>query len=231
MGKIVHLNYGHGGKDPGGTGNGMQEKNEVLAIGKKTAKILRDHKVDVRETRTTDVYIALKTIADKANAEGADIFVSFHTNAQNGVANGVEVFSYPGSAKGMELSRDLLNQLVADKLFKTNRGNKTANFAVLRYTKMPAALLELGFIDHTEDAKVIKNNKDGIALSVAKGILKNIGVEYMGDKKDVQAHWGEKPFKELNDGGIKIHEKRFDDPITRAEVFSIASQLLKKKMN
>lgn len=177
---IVKLDFGHGGDDSGGTGNGLKEKDVVLAIGLETGWILKKHGVIVTYSRTTDVFVSLKERADKANKEKVDIFVSLHTNSfNNPSANGVETFSYPGSSSGLALSKAIQDSLVSDKLFATNRGTKTADFYVIRETNMPAALTELGFISNIADASVMRSKREQIAASVAKGILNYLGVKYI----------------------------------------------------
>lgn len=175
--KVVVIDAGHGGKDNGATGNGLKEKDVNLSIALKLGKLLSSVGVKVIYTRTTDVFIELSERANIANRVNADVFISIHANAHNGSSNGVEVFSFPGSKGGMELSKDVLSQLVSDGIFKINRGNKTANFAVLRRTKMTSILTETGFIDHKGDAEIIRNKQSEIANSIYKGVVKYLGIK------------------------------------------------------
>lgn len=178
MAKIC-LDYGHGGKDLGAVGHGLKEKDIVLQVGTKVTKILKQHNVDVIHTRPDDVFVELSERAQIANKANADIFVSLHCNAFTSAdAQGLEVFSYPNSAEGKRLSQSILDSIVADKLYTKNRGIKTANFAVLKRTKMPSCLVELGFITNAEDANISKTKQDELAVAVAKGILKYLGIPY-----------------------------------------------------
>lgn len=182
---IVFLDPGHGGKDPGAIGHGLKEKDITLDIGLKVGEILKRHNVEVVYSRTTDVFIELADRANMANKSNVDIFVSIHVNSfTNSNARGVETFSHIGSTKGAVLAKDIQDQLVLDKIFTVDRGTKTANFAVLRLTKMPAALVELGFISNYYDAEILRNKQSEMAESVAKGILKNLGIKYV-EKKTV----------------------------------------------
>lgn len=184
MTKKAIIDYGHGGNDPGGSGNGLREKDLTLSIGKKISKILKDHGVRVVETRTSDKTVSLNSRTNLANREKADIFVSIHVNAfTSASAHGVETFNYPGSANGAKLAKSIQDELVKAKLFKNNRGTKTANFHVLRETSMPAALTELGFITNKDDVAVLKSKQDELALAVAKGILKYLGTTYIPKKQ------------------------------------------------
>ncbi|SHF12070.1 N-acetylmuramoyl-L-alanine amidase [Tissierella praeacuta DSM 18095] len=183
----VHIDFGHGGKDPGAVGNGLKEKDITLSVGLKIGEILKRHNVEVSYSRTTDTFIELSDRAKMTNQAKADIFVSIHVNsATNALARGVETFSHTGSSKGAILAKDIQDSIVQDKIFTVNRGIKTANFAVLRLTKMPAALAELGFISNSEDAKILRNKQSEIAESVAKGILKNLGIKYIEKPKENQ---------------------------------------------
>lgn len=177
--KIVHLDYGHGGKDPGALGNGVNEKDIVLSVGGKVTKILEQHNVKVVHSRTTDVFVELHERANMANRAKADVFVSIHCNAfSDPNAQGVEVFSYPNSTDGKKLAQRILDGIIKDKLYTKNRGLKTANFAVIRLTKMTAALVELGFITNVSDSRILKNKQDELAVAVAKGILDYLGIAY-----------------------------------------------------
>ena len=97
----IFLDPGHGGKDPGATGNGLQEKDLTLAIALQVGKLLSAQGADVLYSRTGDVFVDLPERAAMANRLGAHVFVSIHINsATNTAARGIETYSYPGSAPG-----------------------------------------------------------------------------------------------------------------------------------
>lgn len=182
----VIFDPGHGGKDPGAVGNNLQEKDINLAVGLKAGKILERHNIEVIYTRTTDTFVELSERANMANKANVDIFVSFHANAAgNANAQGLETFSYPNSAKGTALAKCIQDSIIQARLYTKDRGIKTANFAVLRQTNMPAALVELGFITNSEDAKILRDKQNELALAVAKGVLNYLGIKYVNDKSDV----------------------------------------------
>ena len=186
----VFLDPGHGGKDPGAIGNGLQEKDVNLSVALKIDKILKRHNVKVFYSRTTDVFVELSNRATMANNVKADIFLSIHCNSfDDPQAQGLETFSYTGSLKGAKLAKDIQDSLIRDKLYTRNRGIKTANFAVLRLTKMPAALVELGFISNSQDANILRNKQNELALAVAKGILKDLGIEYQDNSNIVKINY------------------------------------------
>lgn len=183
----VTLDFGHGGKDPGGVGYGLQEKDLTLNIGLAAGKIVERHNVRVVYTRKTDVFIPLEERANIANSANTDIFVSIHINAFNrSTAQGIEAYSYPTSSAGAILARDIHNELIADNtLYTVNRGLKTANFSVLRRTRMPAVLLELGFITNPQDVQILTSRQDDFALAIAKGILKNLSIKYVPESRPI----------------------------------------------
>ena len=165
--KIV-IDPGHGGQDPGGVGTGMQEKNVVLDTCKRFQALLDADTADnggggtwtVFMTRGDDTFVELSARASYANSKGADRFMSIHSNAFGDTsANGTETFSYTGTGEGAAL-----RNLVQDEMIKawglTNRGNKTANFAVLRETSMPAELHELAFITNATDAQKLASEAE-----------------------------------------------------------------------
>ncbi|AFS79776.1 sporulation-specific N-acetylmuramoyl-L-alanine amidase CwlC [Gottschalkia acidurici 9a] len=177
----VFLDVGHGAHDPGAVGNGLQEKNIALSVTLKIGDILRKHGVSVSYSRTTDVFLELASRATKANSLGANVFVSIHCNSfSSSSAKGVETYSYPGSTTGAKLSKNIQDSIIASKVYTANRGTKTANYAVLRLTKMPAALVELAFISNAQDADILRNRQNELAVAVAKGILSNLGIAYNG---------------------------------------------------
>lgn len=178
----IFLDFGHGGTDPGALRNGHKEKDLTLSIGLKVADILKKHGIQIIYARTTDVAVSLVGRSNKANANNVTIVVSIHVNAAtNPSANGVETFSHTGSREGAKLAKAIQDSLVASKLFDSNRGTKTANFHILRETKAPAALTELGFITNIKDIQNLKKQNE-IALAVAKGILNYLGVRYIENK-------------------------------------------------
>ena len=165
--KIV-IDPGHGGQDPGGVGTGLQEKNVVLDTCKRFQALLEADTADnggggswtVFMTRGDDTFVELSARASYANSKGADRFMSIHSNAfGDPSANGTETFSYTGTGEGAAL-----RNLVQDEMIKawglTNRGNKTANFAVLRETSMPAELHELAFITNATDAQKLASEAE-----------------------------------------------------------------------
>ncbi|WP_042395852.1 N-acetylmuramoyl-L-alanine amidase [Clostridium saudiense] len=172
------FDYGHGGNDPGACYNGRKESNDVLEIGKAVAKEIRRHGVIVDEIRTTDTTLSLQERSNYENKNNYDYFISFHRNAfKPEAATGVETYTY--------LNQDSRSKAMADKIQTAvvnigfvNRGVKKANFHVLRETKAPAVLMELGFIDNSKDNSLFDSKKKEIIKALSKAILAQLGVTY-----------------------------------------------------
>ncbi len=172
------LDYGHGGEDPGAIYKGRCEKGDTLNLGREVAKELRRHGVLVDETRTTDKTLSLKERSDMENKKKYDYFISFHRNAfKPETAQGIETFTYTSqTAKAKGLADKIQEELV--NIGFTDRGVKKANFHVLRETKAPAVLMEIGFIDNTQDNKLFDSKFDEIVGGISKAILLQLGVGY-----------------------------------------------------
>lgn len=172
---VVFLSAGHGGKDPGAVGNGLKEKdinlNELLACKEKLEK----NGIKVVCSRTKDVDDPVEEEVKEANKSGADIAVSFHTNAGGG--DGFEAYYYSGNKEGKKLA-GLCETHIKD-LGQKSRGLKTTNLMFTRSTKMTAVLLESFFIDNSNDVKlgdtVAKQKKIGEAY--ADAIMEYLGVK------------------------------------------------------
>ena len=173
------FDYGHGGDDPGACYHGRKESMDVLNLGREVAAEVRRHGVIVDETRTADATVSLEQRSAFENKQHYDYFISFHRNASSPEkAHGVETYTYlnPG-AKSKGLAGRIESALV--KLGFTDRGVKQANYYVLRKTKAPAVLMEIGFIDNTNDNKLFDSKRKDIIQVLAKTILAEVGVNYI----------------------------------------------------
>lgn len=110
------------------------------------------------------------TVTETANDWGADVFVSIHCNAANGEARGTETECYSRMSNGGNLAQCIQAQL-ASSIDTTDRGvNERPDLLVLKYTDMPAALVETAFIDNDDDMMLLVNHWDDIARAIARGI-------------------------------------------------------------
>ena len=109
------------------------------------------------------------TVTETANDWGADIFVSIHCNAANTEARGTEVGCY-GSGAGEQLAQCIQSQIV-DSLGTIDRGVKyMPQLLVLKYTDMPAVLVEMAFINNDADAELLAGKADDFARAIARGV-------------------------------------------------------------
>ncbi len=168
----IMLDAGHGGKDPGAVYNGRQEKDDTLALTLAVGEILQGRGIDVLYTRTTDVYESPYQKAMEANEAGADFFVSIHRNSYptDNTASGVETLVYDRSGLKLQMAENIDEQLEA--IGFVNLGVKERpGLVVLRRTRMPAVLVEAGFINSNTDNQLFDDNFGDIALAIAEGIL------------------------------------------------------------
>ena len=176
MGKIVMFDYGHGGKDNGASLGNRLEKTDVLNLGKDIKKVIEKHGVKVDETRVDDRYISLTERCNKTNKKNYDYFISFHRNAFNTKARGVETYTYTARKPQAVAMANEINKGMVNVGFK-DRGVKSANFTVLAKTKTPAVLMEVGFIDNKDDNKLYDDNYNMLVQEIAKGILTGLGIK------------------------------------------------------
>ena len=109
------------------------------------------------------------TVTETANNWGADIFVSIHCNSANTAAQGTEVECYGGGA-GEQLAQCIQSQIV-DSLGTVDRGVKyMPKLLVLKYTDMPAVLVEMAFINDDGDAELLTGKTDEFARAIARGV-------------------------------------------------------------
>jgi N-acetylmuramoyl-L-alanine amidase len=171
---LVVLDAGHGGSDTGTLGDGLVEKELNLDVTLRVAALLREAGVRVSLTRETDEYVSLADRAEFANALGADIFVSIHTNASNTVETvyGVETYYVPGGVEARILAKELHEAVLAATDADDNKV-RTARFYVLRKTDMPAALVEMGYVTNSKELEKMKTDeyRTKLAQGIATGVL------------------------------------------------------------
>lgn len=175
----VCLDPGHGGPDPGAVGpRGLKEKDVNLAVAKRIAYHLQRHDIAVKLTREDDREVDLADRCRISNDFEADVFLSIHCNAaDNADANGTE--SWYCTSNGLFVARKVQEAVVAS-IGRANRGCKSMGFYVLRYTKAPAALLEIAFISNPEEEKLLATPEfqERVAQGAAKGILAYLGAAW-----------------------------------------------------
>lgn len=153
----VTLDPGHGGSDSGTVGQkGTKEKDVTLAIATKLARVMEANGMSVQMTRMKDLEILLRPRVEMANRNDADVFVSIHANSfgsQHGV-NGIETYYFTDDS--LPLARSIHKSLLRS-LGRPDRGVRKNNFYVVHHTKMPAALIEIGYLSNAEEEALLSS--------------------------------------------------------------------------
>lgn len=168
----IMMDAGHGGRDPGAVYNGRQEKDDNLHLTLAVGEILQDNGIQVEYTRTSDVYETPYQKAMEANEAGVDLFISIHRNSfpTDNIVSGVESLVYDLSGLKLQIAESINAQLEA--IGFVNLGVQARpNLVVLKRTKMPAVLVEVGFINSDTDNRLFDDNFEDIAHAIASGIL------------------------------------------------------------
>jgi N-acetylmuramoyl-L-alanine amidase len=183
----LYLDPGHGGSDPGAQGNGLREKDITLDIALKIRTILTNgyENIEVRMSRTNDSSKSLNQRTNEANSWGADYYLSIHCNAYNGSATGYEDFIHINLSDSSTTAKyqDIIHAEVMKLNQLQDRGQKKANYHVLRESNMPALLSENGFIDNARDVALMKQSswRQNVAQGHANGIAKAFSLKRKQD--------------------------------------------------
>jgi N-acetylmuramoyl-L-alanine amidase len=176
-GRKIVVDPGHGGDDVGAPATfgpppqGPYEKDIVLDIGQRLARLLRAEGAEVTLTRDDDTYIALSERAATANRLKADALISLHCNSCDdpNTLRGTSVyFDHAHSARFAKLVQSEL----IDALGTSDKGVRNANFAVIRRTKGPGILIETAYINNASDRErlVHPNFRERTARAIVKGL-------------------------------------------------------------
>lgn len=183
-GKIITLDAGHGGSDPGAIGSdGTKEKNITLPITKMLKEILEDKGAKVYMTRTTDVDVFGPNASDAEELQArvnvgekynSDMFVSLHINSSvNKNVGGFSTYYYPKTDNDLRLAKNIQNKLAAN-FGVDDLGVRQANFYVIKRISMPAVLVEMCFISNEKELTLMKGQwfQKKTARLIAEGIEK-----------------------------------------------------------
>ncbi|TWT14731.1 SH3 domain-containing protein [Streptococcus sp. sy010] len=189
--KVVYLDAGHGGVDPGAVYNGTKEADLTLSIYQLVKNQLEDAGYVVESSRTSAASVGLLERSADANDTNSDIFVSIHINASATPSTaGVETYwyapdsNYPSQMNSryhvdverLKRSAYLAESIQAATVSKTganDRGVQRETFAVLRETTAPAVLVEVGYLSNpSERAKLVTDSyQQEVASAIVEGIL------------------------------------------------------------
>lgn len=153
---VVVLDPGHGGNDKGTNYKNIYEKDITLKIVNYAEEELRYKGCKVIKTRSEDKYLDLKEIGRITNAANAEVFVSVHINSNKEAKfKGATTYYYYNAKGEQKNERMALAKIMQKEIIKSDnwgdRGILKENYAVLRYSNIPAVLLECGFLSNEED--------------------------------------------------------------------------------
>ncbi|MGE7092718.1 N-acetylmuramoyl-L-alanine amidase [Lysinibacillus sp. NPDC048646] len=175
--RIIIIDPGHGGKDPGTSFGSISEKNITLKVGTLVKNKLEAAGAKVLMPRTGDTFPTPQDRVDFTHANYGEIFVSIHVNsAANTAAQGTETYyaKTPGDMyeEDIDLATFVNNQIV-NNLNMKNRKVKEEKHIVSANTNIPAILVELGFLTNSEDRAKMTDDQyvEQFAESIYKGIL------------------------------------------------------------
>lgn len=169
--KII-IDAGHGGDNPGATYEGRKESDDALRLALAVGEILAENGFDVVYTRTEDITQSVGEKAALANESGADLFISIHRNAaaRDNLYNGVQTLIYAPGGLRQTVAENIVDQL--ENVGFQNLGvDIRPDLVVLNRTKMPAVLVEAGFIDSDKDNALFDSRFDETAKAIADGII------------------------------------------------------------
>ena len=188
MSTKIYIDQGHNPRDynTGAEGNGFFEQDITYEIGRRLYALLEANpNFEVRLSRPTkDTMLgtsnatSLSARVNEANAWGADVFISLHTNAaENSRASGSEALVYsPSSTVARNLSEDILEELALTTGLRNRGIVYRPGLYVLRKTRMPATVIEMGFISNSYDAELMAYSPELFARGIYRGILDYYGL-------------------------------------------------------
>ncbi|HZK18443.1 MAG TPA: N-acetylmuramoyl-L-alanine amidase [Clostridia bacterium] len=218
-GKIIVVDAGHGGKDSGARGpGGVLEKDITLPVALKLAEVLKQAGANVILTRETDVFECdpkyaswpsqqranLDMRASLANDNNADVFLSIHVNSFPGDPGqkGGQVFAQPGNEESMELAKAVQFELVR-MMGNTKREAKQEDYYITRTAKMPAVLIEVGFISNPNETKLMMDPayQNKLAWAIYAGVVKYFSESGLAGDATEEV-W--KPLQEKAERGVEV---------------------------
>ncbi|MEI8282191.1 MAG: N-acetylmuramoyl-L-alanine amidase, partial [Armatimonadota bacterium] len=184
-GKVIVLDAGHGGPEPGSSFGGAQEKNVTLFLSRFVRDELTAEGATVIMTRDDDSFPSLESRPELANRNHADIFISIHANEpgrkSDSTPSGTIIFYHKGSPISKFLGECIQSDLQKFNLMSSVgvRSDGTiysSGFAVLRLSSMPGILIESGFMTNQKDREMIQSEK--FARALAKSVVSGLKTYY-----------------------------------------------------
>lgn len=182
---LIVVDPGHGGYDNGAVYNDRLEKDDNLRLGLAVRDALENQGVKVIMTRDTDMVLPLSERVKIANQNNADLLVSLHRNSYpehtadtNGVGNYIYLTA-PEATSGK--AAQLVLDAIADVGVQNSRGVRQSNYYVVRRARMPAMMLEMGYIIDNIDNQLFDKHLMAYAEAIAKGVMGYFELPYISD--------------------------------------------------
>ncbi|MDO5417840.1 MAG: N-acetylmuramoyl-L-alanine amidase [Lachnospiraceae bacterium] len=170
--RTVMIDAGHGGQEPGAIFEGRKEKEDTLRLAMALGSVLEQQGIRVLYTRTSDITQTPGEKAEMANRSDADFFISIHRNAMPvpGTGSGALTLVYEEDSEAGRLAENI-QQGLRETGFADLGIQERPGLAVLHRTRMPAVLVEAGFLDNPADNQFFDENLYRIAQGIADGIM------------------------------------------------------------
>ena len=169
--KVIVIDPGHGGTDPGAMRDGVMEKNIVLDIAKIVEQKLKNQGATVYMSRNNDTFVSLSDRVVFSNNRRPDVFVSIHINAsENAAVYGIETHYYKDNS--VDLAK-YMHKSIIQKINDKDRGILKSRFYVIRNTDAPSVLLELGFISNEKERTLMQTQErqEAFADAITEGLI------------------------------------------------------------
>lgn len=182
----IFIDQGHNpqGVNAGAEGNGLREQDINYNVGSYLKELLDgDPRFQARVSRRTPTEslgtsnaTSLRARVDMANSWPANYFISIHCNSNpSPTLNGTEAYVYQQNTQAYWLAQHILNGIVQQTGIRDNGVRINPSLYVLRKTKMPAVLAELGYLSNPRDAEKLRNDQWGFAQGIYLGLLSYFG--------------------------------------------------------
>ncbi|NLG04959.1 MAG: N-acetylmuramoyl-L-alanine amidase [Clostridia bacterium] len=188
---IVVLDPGHGGKDHGSVAYGVVEKEITMRVVRKVTQMLQAEDVWVLNTRSTDEFVSYENRIQAANEIQADLYLAFHTNADGNtrITNGIHTYYADSPAKdgltSQKFATLLQNQMVMQtKAFDKGTDKLNAKTEALNELKMPAVMIETGYITNKQEA--LRLTSDYYLNELVQGVYDAVLQSYDAMGKDIR---------------------------------------------
>jgi len=233
--KKVMFDIGHGGTDPGAVANGLIEKDVNLAVGLKVRKYLTGYDAEIKLTRETDITLDANARVKMVVQYNPTLCVSIHHNKANGTARGSEAIHAAKNKKDDLLAADILNRLekagmpVRRAFTKLNDNGQDWYYMIRRIADWDtdAIIVEGGFLDNIDDAKLLKTDSflDAEAKAIADSIIAYLKLKRIEEAPKEVQHWGVPLIQKLKENGLITTIHNPEDKLTWAEFASVIVKL------